>query len=350
MEKKIYQMGNPKQFVASEESFFSMDVNADIASEILQLSNGNRKLKKDNVKHLSEDMINGEWICKPQIGSIGFNKEGRLKNGHHTLNAVIRAAEMHQQNMRNKGIEVGIDDFIIRLCFSVGCDDKDFEKMDTGASRSVRDSVEMNIEQSYGKYANLFKNVFKLRHNSFPTNCGAKRSDLNWEEYQNIIKTEGEAINDLFVIWKNYKKTSYALSSVAVAEPAIVVSIMYFMIKDCKQDKETVIDFFKKLISERPCDDNKNIEYLRYALWKSKRNRSTDKFKMLFPDFFKMAARTYMGYVRGYKFPIKTTDTKKVNEIPSVIEKEESQGWDYSPYSLKETLLLPFKTKDTGVA
>jgi hypothetical protein len=127
---------------------------------------------------------------------------------------------------------------------------------------------------------------------------------------------------------------------VPVGEPATLVAIIYYLIKDCLQAEDTVFSFFKTIMCTNSAE-NPEVEYFRYALSASQRSKDTNKYRIEFPVFFKMAARTYLKYIGMCGSLKKHVNIKKINEIPGIIEKEEDKGWDYSPYGLKEMLLMP---------
>ncbi len=92
-----------------------MMITPDIAKSMLATSTGNRKLRRSHVKDLSEAILRGEW--RPTNQGIGFDDNGILKDGHHRLNAVIRANQPIQIQvtfgMPSNAVEV-IDCNIVR--------------------------------------------------------------------------------------------------------------------------------------------------------------------------------------------------------------------------------------------
>jgi hypothetical protein len=92
-----------------------MMITPDIARSMLATSTGNRKLRRSHIKDLSEAILRGEW--RPTNQGIGFDDNGILKDGHHRLNAVIRANQPIQIQvtfgMPSNAVEV-IDCNIVR--------------------------------------------------------------------------------------------------------------------------------------------------------------------------------------------------------------------------------------------
>ncbi len=114
MERKIYNREDQTIFKSNEREKFIMNVTPAIASEIYAKSGGNRKESTEHVKYLASQMREGKWDHDKGLG-VGFNKEGKLKNGHHTLLAVIEYGQA------------------IDLKFMIGYDDEFFkEGFDSG--------------------------------------------------------------------------------------------------------------------------------------------------------------------------------------------------------------------------
>ena len=319
MEKKVYSR-NPDFFKSSERQQFVMVVTPEIASEIYLMSGGNRHESNEQIKYLASQMRQGKWDHDKGLG-IGFDVNGKLRNGHHTLRAVVEYGQP------------------IELKIMVGYEPSFFEEgFDSGKSRSVKDNCEMVIGEGVGKYANYLKNILRIRENGFPTNCGAKVYDYGVETYKELYNREGTSIKNVYDEWdKRRKHDPYAMRGVSVAEPATLNAIMYFLIADCKQEKDFVFDFCNKIMSSRTLTDD-NMEFLRFALSKAKTSKSAEKFRIEFPDFFKLFARTYLietGCLKKKGYSI-----RKVTHIKQMLEAEESVGYIYDPDTLKETLML----------
>ena len=64
-----------------------MRITPELATKFLATSPGNRALRSSHVSTLAGAMTRGEWRITNQ--GIGFDVMGRLRDGHHRLNAVI---------------------------------------------------------------------------------------------------------------------------------------------------------------------------------------------------------------------------------------------------------------------
>jgi hypothetical protein len=92
-----------------------MEISPALAKEMLETSPGNRRLRKWYVDLLAAAMKRGEWRVTSK--GIGFDDLGRLRDAHHTLNAVIKSGVIIQSvvvfGMRTDAYEV-IDTGLLR--------------------------------------------------------------------------------------------------------------------------------------------------------------------------------------------------------------------------------------------
>lgn len=64
-------------------------ITPEMAKVYLATSKGNRILRKHTVEKYARDIANGEWRLNGE--TIAFSDDGNLINGHHRLNAVLKA-------------------------------------------------------------------------------------------------------------------------------------------------------------------------------------------------------------------------------------------------------------------
>jgi hypothetical protein len=89
------------------------------AVKFLEKNSGNRKMSDKNVTFLSEQMKKGDW--KITADPIKFGKDGRLLDGQHRLQAVVKYG---------KAVEMFVAENV---------DDSVFAVLDTGKNRSAGD-------------------------------------------------------------------------------------------------------------------------------------------------------------------------------------------------------------------
>jgi len=97
-------------------------VSPELAAQFLETSIGNRPINDKRVRRYVRSMLSGHWVVNND--DILFDYEGHLINGHHRLNAVIRAKRS------------------IEMSFKFGMDRKSvLVTIDEGKSRSTLDVV-----------------------------------------------------------------------------------------------------------------------------------------------------------------------------------------------------------------
>jgi len=97
------------------------EISPSIATEMLKKNYNNRKLSKQNVRYLSKQMKDGQWLFDGQ--PIRFDEFERLLDGQHRLSAVIES------------------DTTQKFLIVSGLSGDTFKVMDTGKSRSGGDSL-----------------------------------------------------------------------------------------------------------------------------------------------------------------------------------------------------------------
>ena len=99
-----------------------MNITPAIAKEMLETSPGNRRLRGWYVDLLAAAMKRGEW--RVTNNGIGFDILGRLRDRHHTLNAVVHSG-------------VTITQVVV-----MGMPTDAYEVIDTGMLRTYADRLE----------------------------------------------------------------------------------------------------------------------------------------------------------------------------------------------------------------
>lgn len=193
-----------------------VNVTPEIASDWLATSPGNRNIRKSVVGRYASDMTSGKWLLNGE--GITFDTQGRLRNGHHRLTAVIRS-------------ERSVPMLVIH-----GVDSSADITYDTGAKRT-------------------FADVLRMEHNEATPNDLA--AALRWlDRWQNgkLRKKEGDAsYQDLLLLLeanpgirvsvKKALQTGRVIKGVA----ASVYSIAHFLFSEI--DESDADAFFDDLIS-----------------------------------------------------------------------------------------------------
>ena len=98
-----------------------MEITPDIAEEMLKSSSGNRPIRPSHVRLLSAAMRRGEW--RVISNGIGFDLNGKLRDGHHRLTACIQSG------------------VTFRSLVLFGMCDNAYEVTDTGVQRTYADRL-----------------------------------------------------------------------------------------------------------------------------------------------------------------------------------------------------------------
>jgi hypothetical protein len=83
------------------------EINPKRAAELLAMSEGNRKLREGHIDWLCRQITEGCWRLTPQ--SIAVSASGRLLDGHHRLNAIIRSGKSVLTSVSYGWSEDGLD-------------------------------------------------------------------------------------------------------------------------------------------------------------------------------------------------------------------------------------------------
>jgi hypothetical protein len=110
-----------QQIVTAEVLTARVQVSPELAAEWLKSSIGNRLLSHDRVWSLVREIQQGLWSTTHQ--GIAFDQEGRLLDGHHRLNAIVKAG------------------LTVELLVTRGLSDKVLRVIDTGRNRSASDTL-----------------------------------------------------------------------------------------------------------------------------------------------------------------------------------------------------------------
>lgn len=84
-------MSIPMGEVLDTLTLYRMEITPDLARQFLEHGNPlNRKISDGTIAAYANDMMNDEWDFGA-VNPIVFDKDGTMRNGHHRINAVIRA-------------------------------------------------------------------------------------------------------------------------------------------------------------------------------------------------------------------------------------------------------------------
>ena len=149
----------------------------EFAAKLLERNEGNRPLKPKTVATYVEDMKNGRWSISDSM--ICVSPDGKLLNGQHRLNAVIKA-----------GVSV-------TMPIMWNCPESAYANMDTGAKRSACDLFHHHGISNYTEVAAICHAVIHYRKsNTYSTNnvFAYITSEASLEEYKTHSEQYEEAV------------------------------------------------------------------------------------------------------------------------------------------------------------
>ena len=118
-------------------------ITPELADIYLKRSNGNRNLKRPKIETLVGDMKAGNFNFNGE--SIIFSDQGVLLDGHHRLTSVIKS-------------KTCIDSVVVR-----GVAERDGKTIDTGASRSTGDHLQLDGHKNTSRLASMTGVLLSLK-------------------------------------------------------------------------------------------------------------------------------------------------------------------------------------------
>lgn len=266
-----------EMFKTDVPKIFLLNVTPEIATEMLSTSSGNRKLNTPNVLNLKAEMTNGEYDWRTGE-TIKFNNNGVLKDGHHRLKAVI---------------ESGTTQTMLVFIGAVKS-----EKMDTGKSRSMADSLVMSDNGEYNNIAKLAVNILRLK-NGYPLSNVGYKKEIPLTEIITLCKTEKKELEQIVNDIKGFK-TNW-IKKYNKTEPSVIGAIIYDMVYNNGYDYDEVTSFTEQIFSMET-SRNPTINAFRKSVLKdsSKTSKSGawtfEEFKARFTDVFEKQLKAKKRY------------------------------------------------------
>jgi len=162
-----------------------------LSSEVVNPPQKNRDKSNDNIDRLVRCMVKGEWF--PEVLDIHIDPSGKMKNGQHSIDAVIQYLEKHDCP----------DDAKVTLGFKLGSNPKAMAYMDSCRPRSPMQTLAIEIDGNATLINKNMKDVIKFAtkekiHDFFPLRYGSTSKMVNFFEIQETIDEYSELLVDLF--------------------------------------------------------------------------------------------------------------------------------------------------------
>ncbi len=224
-----------------------VNVTPDIAKHMLQTNEGNRPLNESNVLFLAKEMMDENWQFD---GSpIRFNNIGKLIDGQHRLNAIVKANKTYP------------------LMVITGLEPTVFKTMDTGRKRSGADAVAIEgIEQS-GLVSSTCKFIYNFNNKVYSRGALRMTKSLSNSELIDFYKSNmsiGDSIK-FYIKFPKSKPSEKIISSSLLAG-------FHFLLSNIDEIKAN--EFLTKLYTGIGLEADSPITALRNKLLKAKINKT----------------------------------------------------------------------------
>lgn len=241
------------------------------AKELLNLSAGNRNISVSKVAKYANEMKSGGWV-EDTFEFIKISKEGFLLDGHHRLNAIIKAGVPINLN-----IVKGVDSEIMRV-------------IDTGKSRNPGDAFKIHGIANANNLSAIISAIisYELGY-SVDMNVGRNPSISNFDLIDRYDK-DPEYWQEL------YKKTQPIYLKINKVIGTTIIGKYYHLFSAKHPDK--VEPFFKQLVNGSV--SNETINILRSTLIRNK--ISQKKLSNVVLNAF--IIKTWNAYVTNTEFKI----------------------------------------------
>lgn len=202
-----------------------INVTPALAENYLKYNPVNRKVSKNNVAFLSQQMKSGLFVENGE--SIVFDTENILKDGQHRLLAIVKSGKSYHIP-------------IVKGVRSVS-----MATYDTGKNRSAADVLSIYGFKNCNKIASLIKSIdkyFKRKSKAVKVSSGARAETLSNQEVLEYTKDNYDWLTDMVKNSTNiYNKGNYNVL------PISSISLIAFIIGG-KNPSNEVYNFLKHLI------------------------------------------------------------------------------------------------------
>jgi hypothetical protein len=236
------------------------EVTPEMAKDFLENNKDNRRLKESAVAQYATDMREGRWSFTGQ--PIIFSNKGRLLNGQHTLNALIQA-------------NVTLPFLIVR-----GIEDKNFDAMDIGKTRTVGDILSILGQKNGNDFAGVAR--IAMRYFEGVNISGSGRRVYSQKEVADYI-TENPYLIDL---------TTQVKASRGMLPLTALASVLFIGNQTRQFDKD-IIRFLSALKTGEGLTKGNPILALREWIMAERLKHYTLSVDLLFPVVAKVWT-TYM--------------------------------------------------------
>jgi len=138
-------------------------ITPEVSERLLERNIANRKVSGGNINVLASEMEKGKWMFNGE--AVVFDYDGKLRNGQHRLNAIIKSGEAQQ------------------MLIITGVLPESFATMDIGSKRTGGDILSIKDVENPSSVSALCKFIYSFKNGVFTKDPNADRSLSNTEIY-----------------------------------------------------------------------------------------------------------------------------------------------------------------------
>ena len=263
------------------------------AKEYLKTTQGNRPISKVTVRSYADSMLQGKWLLNGV--AIIFDNEGHLIDGHHRLNAIVKA------------------DVPVQTCVCRGAEPDSFKTIDQGRGRNLGQLIAMQQVLNYNAVASIVNaNNSLIISGRFWVNNGARsKQATNADLYDEYYRNKEEYQEAGTYACEMYRQAR-------IIKASWIGALYYYLSHTGCYKKDYVKRFFTAVCSLETSGISAADE-LRNFIIRNDRNR-TDGAKLDQERLFAIICKAWNAYVAGkevkkYKFDPDNEDypTLKLN-------------------------------------
>ena len=213
-------------------------VTPDLAKKILSTMVNNRNIKKRSLSKIIEDINSNQWVSN-NGESLKMNKQGRLIDGQHRLQAIIET---------NKPLD---------LYITFNCHIDSINTVDTGSSRSLINVLKINNIKYYNTIGSIVQSESVIFKGVSIRNISNATKVKGYPKVVYLVKNNSEY---LYFVCKESDKLNVKFPLFSTSFYSKYFNIFY------KIDKDVCFEFFNKLSTG--IDADSPIFLLRQALIK----------------------------------------------------------------------------------
>ena len=219
-------------------------VTPDDAKILLAKNEGNRKVSERAVQFLYDQMVAGDWLLTADTIKLG--KNGRLLDGQHRLQALVKYGKP------------------IDMYVAEGLDEKVFNVLDTGKTRSAADLLSMKGYKSASNVAGSVRSILLFKNGNFATIETGKMAKASNSQVLRWVEANPEIHEVIQYTWTIYQKFRFLSHS--------TITMLYWILsKKSQTDTDT---FFEKYATGIDLSETNPIRHLRERLLKDSVNKS----------------------------------------------------------------------------